>query len=145
MKNHYVDSGMFVCVDELIFDIKNNKSVTFSFNIINGWTFDLICIVYEFDLSVNFPSKREWNTTFEKLGVSDKNCKVNLMETLGKILRKHHYSNRKNIMSKNWHWKLWTDWTAKLVICRCFKTWSSDCRRCPSNGEQSQLLLFQKQ
>ena len=96
-------NGMFVCVDELIYDIKNNKSVMFSLSIINDWTFDLGFTVYAFDLNVNFPSKRGRNITFEKLGIADKNFKVNLMETLGNILRKHLHRNRKNIISENSH------------------------------------------
>ena len=94
---------MFVCVDELIYDIKNNMSVMFSLRIINDWTFDLGFIVYAFDLNVNFPSKRGRNITFEKLGVADKNYKVNLMETFGNILRKHLHRNRKIIKSENSH------------------------------------------
>ena len=117
----------------------------FSLSIINDWTFDLGCTVYAFDLNINFPSKGERNITFKKLGVADKNYKVNLMETLGIILRKHHHRNKKNIISENSHWRVWTDWAAKLVIWRCFKTWLSDCRRGPSYEEQSQLLLCQKQ
>ena len=50
------------------------------------------------------------------------------MEALGNILRKHHHRNRKYITSENSHWRVWTVWTAKLVIWTCFKTWLSDCR-----------------
>ena len=90
-----MDYGIFVCMDELIYDININKSVMFSLSVINDWTFDLGCTVYAFDLNVNFPSKGERNITFKKLGVADKNYKVNLMETLGIILRKHHHRNKK--------------------------------------------------
>ena len=98
-----MDCGIFVCMDELIYDININKSVMFSLSVINDWTFDLGCTVYAFDLNVNFPSKGERNITFKKLGVADKNYKVNLMETLGIILRKHHHRNKKNIISENSH------------------------------------------
>ena len=97
---HYVDGGKIVCMDELLYDIDNNECVIFSFGIANDWTFedmmdDLGCTVYAFDPSVNFPSKRGRNTTFEKLGVAAKKNTANLLDTLGNILKKYHHENKK--------------------------------------------------
>ena len=97
---HYLDGGKFVCMDELIYDIANNECVIFSFGIANDWTFEdtmdeLGCTVYAFDPTVNFPSKRGRNITFEKLGVAAKNDTANLLDTLGTILKKYHHENRK--------------------------------------------------
>ena len=96
----YVDGGKIVCMDELIHDIENNECVIFSFGIANDWTFEdmmdgLGCTVYAFDPSVNFPSKRGRNITFEKLGVAAKKNEANLLDTLGNILKKYHHENRK--------------------------------------------------
>ena len=49
----------------------------------------------------NFPSRRGQNITFEKLGGPSKNDTANLLDTLGNILKKHHYKNRKNTLSEN--------------------------------------------
>ena len=97
---HYVDGGKYVCMDELIYDIENNECVIFSFGIANDWTFEdmmdnLGCTVFAFDPSVNFPSKRGRNITFEKLGVAAKKDQDKLMDTLGNILKKYHYENTK--------------------------------------------------
>ena len=99
-KCHYVDGGKFVCMDELIYDIMNNECVIFSFGILDDWSFEdmmdeLGCTIYAFDPSVNFPSKRGRNITFEKLGVAAKKDTANLMDTLGNILKKYHHENRK--------------------------------------------------
>ena len=97
---HYVDGGKFVCMDELIYDIANNECVIFSFGIASDWTFEdmmdeLGCTIYAFDPSVNFPTKRGRNITFEKLGVAAKSDTANLLDTLGNILKKYHHENRK--------------------------------------------------
>ena len=97
---HYVDGGKIVCIDKLISDIANNECVIFSFGIANDWTFEdmmdgLGCTVHAFDPSVNFPSKRGRNTTFEKLGVAAKKDTANLLDTLGNILKKYHHENKK--------------------------------------------------
>ena len=97
---HYVDGGKYVCMDELIYDIENNECVIFSFGIANDWTFEdmmdnLGCTIFAFDPSVNFPSKRGRNITFEKLGVAAKKDQEKLMDTLGNILKKYHYENTK--------------------------------------------------
>ena len=97
---HYVDGGKYVCMDELIYDILNNECVIFSFGISDDWTFedmmdDLGCTVYAFDPTVNYPSKRRRNITFEKLGVAAKKDTDNLLDTLGNILKKYHHENRK--------------------------------------------------
>ena len=85
---------------ELIHDIANNEREIFSFGIPNGWTFEdmtnaLGSTVYEFDPSVNFPSKRGRNITFEKLGVAAKKNTANLLDTLGNILKKYQHEYRK--------------------------------------------------
>ena len=97
---HYVDGGKYVCMDELFYDIENNECVIFSFGIADDWTFEdmmdnLGCTVFAFDPSVNFPSKRGRNITFEKLGVAAKKDQDKLMDTLGNILKKYHYENTK--------------------------------------------------
>ena len=96
----YVDGGKVVCMDELIHDIENSECVIFSFGIANDMTFEdmmdgLGCTFYAFDPSVNFPSKRGRNITFEKLGVAAKKNEANLLDTLGNILKKYHHENRK--------------------------------------------------
>ena len=85
---HYVDSGKYICMDELIYNILNNECVIFSFSISHDRTFedmmdDLGCTVYAFDLTVNYPSKRRQNITFEKLGIAAKKDTDNLLDTLG--------------------------------------------------------------
>ena len=97
---HYVDGGKYVCMDELIYDIANNECVIFSFGIANDWTFEdmmdnLGCTVFAFDPSVDFPTKRGRNITFEKLGVAAKKDQAKLMDTLGNILKKYHHENTK--------------------------------------------------
>ena len=97
---HYVDGGKNVCMDELTYDITNNECVIFSFGIANDWTFEDImdnlgCTVFAFDPSVDFPSKRGRNITFEKLGVAAKKDKAKIMDTLGNILKKYHHENTK--------------------------------------------------
>ena len=97
---HYVDGGKYVCMDELIYDIVNNECVIFSFGIAGDWTFEdmmdnLGCTVFAFDPSVDFPSKRGRNITFEKLGVAAKKDQAKLMDTLGNILKKYHHETTK--------------------------------------------------
>ena len=97
---HYVDGGKNACMDELTYDITNNECVIFSFGIANDWTFEDImdnlgCTVFAFDPSVDFPSKRGRNITFEKLGVAAKKDKAKIMDTLGNILKKYHHENTK--------------------------------------------------
>lgn len=96
----YTDGGKYVCIDELFDDIVNNQCVIFSFGIANDWTFEdmmdnLGCSVYAFDPSVDFPSKRGKNITFEKLGVAAKTDKEKSMDTLSNILRKYGHENTK--------------------------------------------------
>ena len=97
---HYVDGGKIVCIDKLISDIANNECVIFSFGIAHDWTFEdmmdnLGCTVYAFDPSVDFPSKRGRNITFEKLGVAAKTDTTKSLDTLGNILKKYHHENKK--------------------------------------------------
>ena len=96
----YVDGGKYVCIDELIYDIENNECVIFSFGISHDWTFEdmmdnLGCTVFAFDPSVDFPSRRGRNITFEKLGVAAKKDQAKLMDTLGNILKKYHHEHTK--------------------------------------------------
>ena len=97
---HYVDGGKIVCIDKLISDIANNECVIFSFGIAHDWTFkdmmdNLGCTVYAFDPSVDFPSKRGRNITFEKLGVAAKKNATKSLDTLGNISKKYHHKNKK--------------------------------------------------
>ena len=97
---HYVDGGKYMCMDELIYNILNNECVIFSFGISHEWTFedmmdDLGCTVYAFDLTVNYPSKRRQNITFEKLAIEAKKDTGNLLDTLDNIQKKYHHENRK--------------------------------------------------
>ena len=96
----YIDGGKYVCMDELFDDIVNNQCVIFSFGILNDWTFEdmmdnLGCSVYAFDPTVDFPSKRGKNITFEKLGVAAKTDEEKLMDTLSNILKKYGHENTK--------------------------------------------------
>ena len=96
----HVEGVKYICIDKLVYDVLNNECVIFSFQIKNDWSFEdvmdnLGCTVFAFDPSVDFPSRRGRNITFEKLGVAAKKDQAKLMDTLGNILKKYHHERTK--------------------------------------------------
>ena len=96
----HVEGVKYICIDKLVYDVLNNECVIFSFRIKNDWSFEdamdnLGCTVFAFDPSVDFPSRRGRNITFEKLGVAAKKYQAKPMETLGNILKKYRHEHTK--------------------------------------------------
>ena len=71
-----MDGQKYVCMDELMMDVKNHKCVVYSFGIGSDWTFENTmasfgCKVYAYDHTIHPPKFVPDNITFANIGLSD--------------------------------------------------------------------------
>ena len=72
---HAMDRHKYVCMDDLMMDIKNQECVVYSFGISTDWTFEDMmasfgCKVHAYDPTIDIPSFKYPNIEFKKIGLS---------------------------------------------------------------------------
>ena len=71
---HAMDGHKYVCMDELMSDIRNDECLVYSFGIGGDWTFedtmaDFGCTVYAYDPTIDHPEFHNDNIRFAKIGL----------------------------------------------------------------------------
>ena len=71
---HVMDGQKYVCMDELVEDIRNENCIVYSFGIGEDWSFEeaiagIGCNVYAYDPTIDQPNFLSEKIKFEKLGV----------------------------------------------------------------------------
>ena len=97
---HYWDGHKFVCVPELIKDIRNDECLVYTFGVSNDWSFEaeigeMGCKVFSFDPTVDHPKQLEDNVWFEKLGLGIEKDSSRSLDSLSSILHNHGHTNTK--------------------------------------------------
>jgi len=95
---HYWDGHKFVCVSELMNDVKSDECLIYSFGVSGDWSFEktmdeLGCRVLMFDPTVSYPKQLGNKITFEKTGLSAKREYEKSFDTLSSILQEHGHAN----------------------------------------------------
>ena len=99
-KCKYTDGSKFICMDDLMSDIKNGECLIYSFGIDEDWSFEDVmskvgCKIYAHDPTVDYPRKRSENIFFEKVGVASKTDLKNNLKDLKSILSGNGHTNTK--------------------------------------------------
>ena len=72
---HAMDGQKYVCMDDLMMDVKNQECVVYSFGISGEYTFEetiasIGCKVYAYDPTIDAPTFKYPNIKFKKIGLS---------------------------------------------------------------------------
>ena len=84
---HVMDGQKYVCMDELVEDIRNEKCIVYSFGIGEDWSFEeaiagMGCDVYAYDPTIDHPKFLSDKIKFAKLGVVGVSKNSNLYQAL---------------------------------------------------------------
>ena len=96
-----MDGQKYVCMDELMMDVKNQKCVVYSFGIGSDWTFENTmasfgCKVYAYDHTIDPPTFDAENITFSNIGLSDGQYEnVDDLKTLSQIFDENGHIDTK--------------------------------------------------
>ena len=72
---HAMDGQKYVCMDDLMMDVKNQECVVYSFGISSEYTFEEMmasfgCKVYAYDPTIDAPTFKYSSIEFKKIGLS---------------------------------------------------------------------------
>ena len=97
---HVRDGQKYVCMDELMDDMRAGKCLVYSFGLAQDWTFEetvasMGCKVFAFDPTVDPPAQTSPNITFKKLGVVGESTGNKDYKTLQELLKENGHQTTK--------------------------------------------------
>lgn len=96
-KCHVRDGQKYICMDELMEDMRAGKCLVYSFGLAQDWTFEEMvagmgCRVFAYDPTVDAPAGISPNITFRKLGVAASTAKSDAnYRTLDELIRENRH------------------------------------------------------
>ena len=97
---HVMDGQKYVCMDELMKDIRRNECIVYSFGIGDDMSFEkgiseMGCKVFAYDPTIDQAPYQSENITFKKIGVVGTPSEDKNYQTLNEILKNNGHSNTK--------------------------------------------------
>ena len=97
---HVMDGQKYVCMDELMDDIRNQNCLVYSFGVGKDWSFentlgDWGCNVYAYDPTIDQPVNISKNVIFKKIGVEPYNSNNKNYESFDRILKTNGHESAK--------------------------------------------------